>query len=91
MSDTLNFQNSLPKYLSDFDKPYQIVREKGKYLLSEDLNSNQIGHLPSITPKSLGDPTFNHQYNTRFAYYAGAMANGISSEELVMDLERRKQ
>jgi trans-AT polyketide synthase/acyltransferase/oxidoreductase domain-containing protein len=34
----------------------------------------------------LGDPAFRAAYNTHYAYYAGAMANGIASEELVIAL-----
>jgi trans-AT polyketide synthase, acyltransferase and oxidoreductase domains len=33
-----------------------------------------------------GDPGFCQNYGTRFAYYAGAMANAISSENLVIAL-----
>jgi len=43
-----------------------------------------VGQIPVIDAASLGDTAFKHTYQTRFAYYTGAMANGIASEELVI-------
>ena len=45
-----------------------------------------LGYAPSMTPERLGDRSFCKTYGTRYAYYAGAMANGISSETLVIAL-----
>lgn len=45
-----------------------------------------LGSVPAISPSQLGDPSFSHDHNVRYAYYAGAMANGISSEEMVIAL-----
>lgn len=47
---------------------------------------NCLGIVPAIQPSQLGDPSFSHDHDVRFAYYAGAMANGISSEEMVIAL-----
>ncbi len=41
---------------------------------------------PALPMDRLGDPAFCETYRTRIAYYAGAMANGIASEELVIVL-----
>ena len=41
---------------------------------------------PALTMNMLGDPSFCKTYGTRYAYCAGAMANGISSEEMVIAL-----
>ena len=38
------------------------------------------------SPSLLGDPEFCQSHGTRYAYHAGAMANGIASEELVIAL-----
>lgn len=38
---------------------------------------------PALGPENLGDPSFLAQHGVRYAYVAGAMANGIASEELV--------
>ncbi|MDW8226216.1 MAG: PfaD family polyunsaturated fatty acid/polyketide biosynthesis protein [Anaerolineales bacterium] len=43
-----------------------------------------IGFAPPVLPETLGDESFRRTYGTRYAYYAGAMANGIASAELVI-------
>jgi trans-AT polyketide synthase/acyltransferase/oxidoreductase domain-containing protein len=45
-----------------------------------------MGLAPALTMNMLGDPSFCKTYGTRYAYCAGAMANGISSEEMVIAL-----
>jgi trans-AT polyketide synthase/acyltransferase/oxidoreductase domain-containing protein len=41
-----------------------------------------------LLPSSLGDPAFLRTYGVRAAYVAGAMANGIGSEEIVLAMAR---
>ncbi|MDO9546574.1 MAG: PfaD family polyunsaturated fatty acid/polyketide biosynthesis protein, partial [Pelolinea sp.] len=48
--------------------------------------SNLVGWLPPISPSQFGDPSFCSTYGVRAAYYAGAMANAIASEEMVITL-----
>ncbi|MBN1373360.1 MAG: PfaD family polyunsaturated fatty acid/polyketide biosynthesis protein [Anaerolineaceae bacterium] len=45
-----------------------------------------LGFLPALPTESLGDPAFKATYGTRYAYYAGAMANAIASEEMIIAL-----
>lgn len=40
--------------------------------------------LPAITAQSLGCPEFRRDYGVKYAYLAGSMYKGISSEELVI-------
>ncbi len=40
-------------------------------------------YVPSLHPDALGDPYFKKIFNLRYAYVAGAMANGITSVEMV--------
>ena len=42
-----------------------------------------IGIVPPLYPEWLGDRSFTERYGVRFAYIAGAMANGIATPELV--------
>ena len=42
-----------------------------------------IGYLPAMKVEELGDPTFCQDYNIKFPYMAGSMANGIASTRLV--------
>jgi trans-AT polyketide synthase/acyltransferase/oxidoreductase domain-containing protein len=48
-----------------------------------------LGFSPAIPLEKLGDEAFRRTYGTRYAYYAGAMANGISSDNLVITLGKR--
>jgi len=48
-------------------------------------NRHQIT-LPEISPENLGDKTFRERYNVKYAYMTGAMANGIASENMVIEL-----
>lgn len=40
-------------------------------------------YVPALRPDALGDPMFRAQFNLRYAYVCGAMANGITSVEMV--------
>jgi PfaD family protein len=42
-----------------------------------------IGYAPALHPKELGDTQFKKSHNLRYAYVVGAMANGITSVEMV--------
>src|SRR5262245_57975554 len=44
--------------------------------------------VPPLPPSSLGDPTFRRDHGLRYAYLAGAMANGIGSEAVVEAMSR---
>ena len=46
-----------------------------------------LGFVPAIPLENLGDPAFRSTYAVRAAYYAGAMAGGIASEDLIIALE----
>lgn len=45
-----------------------------------------LASAPALPIASLGDPSFQAAYGTRYAYYAGAMANAIASVEMVTAL-----
>ena len=47
-----------------------------------------LAWAPALAPDSLGDPTFRQDHGLRYAYVAGAMANGIASEALVETMGR---
>ena len=80
-------------------RPCFAVREGGRIGLSNEghhVGSGQTGDGPSKTLAwthplpidRLGDGSFRTDYGTQFSYYAGAMANGIASEEMVIALGR---
>ncbi|RZB30039.1 MAG: hypothetical protein SRB1_02319 [Desulfobacteraceae bacterium Eth-SRB1] len=43
---------------------------------------------PPLPPENLGDPRFKKRHNLRYAYVAGAMANGITSVNMVEETAR---
>lgn len=45
-------------------------------------------YVPPVRPSGLGDAAFRAAHGIRFAYVAGAMANGIASVELVREMSR---
>jgi len=49
-----------------------------------------LSPIPPISPSQLGDESFCKFHNTKYAYYAGSMANGISSERFVIALGKEK-
>lgn len=44
--------------------------------------------LPAMYPEWLGDRSFNEAHGTRFPYVTGAMANGIATTRLVIEVAR---
>ena len=48
--------------------------------------SKLLAYAPPVTIDQLGDQEFRKSYGVRYAYYTGAMANAIASEELVITL-----
>ena len=81
--------------LLDLARPCFIVRAEGLVGLA---TSGQpaygpaagrvelLGMLPPLPLEQLGDSAFRAAHNVRYAYAAGAMANGIASVELVSAL-----
>lgn len=53
---------------------------------SEGPGLELLAMAPAAGPASLGDPTFRQDYNIKYCYKTGAMANGIASAELVINL-----
>lgn len=43
-----------------------------------------MGYCPALLPSDLGDASFKRDHGLRYAYIAGAMANGITSVEMVL-------
>lgn len=83
------------EWLNAYDKPLWIIRSEDKIALAMggDISPTSqanlggwtvLGHIPAIRPQDLGDKNFQETYGTKFSYYTGAMANGISSEKLVI-------
>ena len=64
--------------------------ESGEVQTSQPINGTPrfplVGILPPLYPEWLGDRGFQETHGTRFAYVGGAMARGITSAEMVIQL-----
>lgn len=77
--------------LRDLDRTCYVYRdEDGGYRTSSTQRTSDrhalVGVLPPLPPEQLGSADFRQAHGLRYAYMAGAMANGIASEELVIAL-----
>lgn len=81
-----------PLYLIEYNN--HIAVGKGGSLSVGDITpcvSNGyplLAYAPPLHPEKLGDLFFKKRYNIRYAYIAGAMANGITSVKMVTEAGR---
>ncbi len=81
--------------LNTIEQPCYIVRHNGRIGVThegsiQETDSHQtveiLTAVPPISTNQLGDTKFCSTHGVKYAYMAGAMANGIASEELVIAL-----
>ncbi len=81
------------------ERPCFAVRDGTSVGLSNEGSSTGTARTEGSVPETLawtaplpagrlGDEAFRRAHGTRFAYYAGAMANAIASEEMIIALGR---
>lgn len=89
--------NEIKAALKNINRPCYLIPDNEKigasnegYLgASGDKNGSLYNAIPAASPlrmEDLGDPEFKKTYNLKYAYMAGSMANGISSEEMAIEL-----
>lgn len=76
-----------PLFLVDFNGKMAFA-QNGTLTIGDDPPKGSdalplIGYVPPLHPQELGDPGFKASHKLRYAYVAGAMANGITSVEMV--------
>lgn len=94
-------KQALSEAILGVNRPLFIVNFNGKMAFSQDgtitigdrkpTGSDALplmGYVPALHPKDLGDPGFKEAHKLRYAYVAGAMANGITSVEMVEEAGR---
>ena len=97
LSDGPAFQEALHRVT----RPIYIVNHNGRAAIAQDgtitLGGTRpessgglplLGYAPTLHPRNLGDPAFKKTHNLKYAYVAGAMANGITSIEMVEEIGR---
>lgn len=76
-------RTDLPCYvMKDFRGRIGVAN--GGELVSAGRGLEVLAMTPPMTPSQLGDASFREDYNLKYCYKTGAMANGIASEDLVI-------
>jgi len=90
---------SIKSKLLALDQPCYVAREGERIgfsneaslatsVKSEVASTETLAWVPPLSMNQLGDPDFKKDHGTRYSYYAGSMANGITSERMVIALGR---
>jgi len=90
---------ALREALERLDVPCWVAESEGRYHIRPagrgpdgvrppwpDGTEGDAAFVPACSPETLGDPGFRRDHGIRYAYLAGAMANGIGSVEIVETL-----
>ncbi len=80
--------------LLNISSPCYVVHDNGRVGVSNEASADGSGldtvaFAQALVPEQLGDPSYRKDHGVKYAMYAGAMANGISSEELVIALGKQ--
>ncbi len=83
---------NMRKKLSNTHLPCYVVKDfRGRIGMANEGEVGGVGPglellamVAPLTANQLGDPTFRDDYQLKYAYKTGAMANGIASEDLVI-------
>lgn len=92
-----NQTEKISALINEFEKPLWAVKVGQQVFLTDQdgfsaagsgnhLQAERLAYVAPMPIESQGDPTFMQTYGTRYPYYAGAMANGISSVDMVVAL-----
>lgn len=81
-----------PMYVFDAEGPIGVATT-GRCVLGADAAALGKSYplraiVPAVRPESLGDASFREDYRLKYAYLAGAMANGIGSCEIAEAMSR---
>lgn len=101
VSDPETDEESIRNSLIQVTKPIFVINNNGHLAISQDgiavlgknpqipsMNTPLLAYAPAIHPQQLGDPDFKQRYGLKYAYIGGAMANGITSVEMVQAFGR---
>src|SRR5205809_1093098 len=82
--------HSLEQALDALHRPF-FYDPVNHSVLAEDeapVNLRGLAYAPACPVENLGDPDFRADHSFRYAYAAGAMANGIGSVDIVEAMGR---
>ncbi len=80
------------KTLMETTSAFSVSEENASIKIQKYEGTNGPGngeaYLPAIAPTLFGDESFCQTYGTKYAFYAGAMANAIASIDMIIALGR---
>jgi trans-AT polyketide synthase/acyltransferase/oxidoreductase domain-containing protein len=85
----------MKEFVSNINQAYHVFSDNNNQIHFEEVSEkivpdrsalNYCGKLPAISTENIGDKTFRERYHVKYAYMTGAMANGIASERMVIEL-----
>ncbi len=96
-ADSIAFdQAEIRSRLLDLRQPLYVVEVQGRIGVTSageaaagragNAKTRLLATLPPMPLEQLGDADFRRHYRARYACYAGAMANGIASQQMVIAL-----
>lgn len=84
---------SMKQLMSNLSQPCYVAQYAGRIGVTDKLSESDgeevFAYTQPLSPEELGDPNYKKHHGVKYAYYAGAMANGIASEELVIALGKQ--
>ncbi len=80
----------LPEAVRAIASPFSLSEHDGRWTLSDGPApaAGRTAFAPACRLEDLGDASFRNDHHLRYAYVAGAMANGIGSVEVVEAMSR---
>ncbi|MDX1992342.1 MAG: PfaD family polyunsaturated fatty acid/polyketide biosynthesis protein [bacterium] len=90
-------EDGMAALLRELDQPCYVVSDGSRITVAAGGNLQEgvpgdavrlLANLPPVDPAQFGDASFLTAYDVKYAYAAGAMANGIASEDLVIAMGR---
>lgn len=83
-------QISKPIFVTETDDTFGVCQEGrariGQHLVIQEEGHPLCAYVPSIHPKSFGSFNFKADHGVTYPYVAGAMANGITSARMVIEM-----
>lgn len=94
-----NSFESLKKALMDVSSPVSVIKKENIFYIAHNgrlvMGDNKdkpadsldaAAWIPPLPPENLGDPEFKKKHGLKYAYAAGAMAGGITSTDMVIEM-----
>ncbi|MFC1484910.1 PfaD family polyunsaturated fatty acid/polyketide biosynthesis protein [bacterium] len=96
INNILENSSDIKHALKNFQTSYYIIKKNSNISLVpfKDIDKDGadlecIGVIPEFLPEDLGSRSFKENYNLKYAYMAGSMANEISSVDMVIALGKK--